>query len=55
MPVSNLATVAINGPGTIGQAHKPDEHISIEDYLTSIEHLMAFVSSWCNESGDDDF
>jgi acetylornithine deacetylase len=45
----------IFGPGTIGQAHKPDEHISIEDYLTSIEHLMAFVSSWCNESGDDDF
>jgi len=45
----------IFGPGTIGQAHKPDEHISIEDYLTSIEYLMAFVSSWCNESGDDDF
>ena len=45
----------IFGPGTIGQAHKPDEHICIEDYLVSIEHLIAFVGSWCNEGGDSDF
>lgn len=45
----------IFGPGTIGQAHKPDEHISVDDYLAGIEHLIAFIASWCNESRDSDF
>ena len=44
----------IFGPGTIDQAHKPDEHISIEAYLASIEHLIAFVGNWCNESDNRD-
>lgn len=41
----------IFGPGTIAQAHKPDEHIDIEEYLVCIEHLIAFIASWCNEDG----
>ncbi|MGI9386461.1 MAG: ArgE/DapE family deacylase, partial [Methyloligellaceae bacterium] len=39
----------IFGPGTIGQAHKPDEHIDIEQFLACIEHLIAFIGTWCNE------
>ncbi len=41
----------IFGPGTIAQAHKPDEHIDVEEYLVCIEHLIAFIASWCNEDG----
>lgn len=37
----------IFGPGSIAQAHKPDEHIPIDDYLASIEHLIAFIAEWC--------
>jgi acetylornithine deacetylase len=40
----------IFGPGTIAQAHKPDEHIPVSDYLAAIDHLIVFVASWCNES-----
>lgn len=38
----------IFGPGTIAQAHKPDEHIPLADYLAAIEHLIAFICDWCN-------
>jgi acetylornithine deacetylase len=45
----------IFGPGTIAQAHKPDEHIEIDQYLACIEHLIAFIASWCNETPDRAF
>lgn len=45
----------IFGPGTIAQAHKPDEHIDVEEYLVCIEHLIAFIASWCNEEGPRSF
>lgn len=45
----------IFGPGTIGQAHKPDEHIDIEQFLAGIAHLIAFVGSWCNEDRNGSF
>ncbi|HMO28930.1 M20/M25/M40 family metallo-hydrolase [Enterovirga sp.] len=35
------------GPGSIAQAHKPDEHIPVADYVAAIEHLMAFIAEWC--------
>jgi acetylornithine deacetylase len=35
------------GPGTIAQAHKPDEHIAIDDYTASIGHLIALIAEWC--------
>ena len=38
----------IFGPGTIAQAHKPDEHIVLSDYLAAIEHLIDFIPHWCN-------
>lgn len=50
----NVPTV-IFGPGTIGQAHKPDEHIDVEEFLICIEHLIAFIASWCNEEGPRSF
>ena len=45
----------IFGPGAIAQAHKPDEHIEVAEFLDCIEHLIAFVSSWCNEVPDRSF
>ena len=39
----------IFGPGTIAQAHKPDEHIELREFLDCIEHLIAFIWSWCNQ------
>lgn len=42
----------IFGPGTIAQAHKPDEHIRVEEYLESIEHLVEFIWHWCNEDAE---
>ncbi|MBN8958819.1 MAG: M20/M25/M40 family metallo-hydrolase [Rhizobiales bacterium] len=42
----------IFGPGTIAQAHKPDEHIVLAEYLACIEHLIAFIAHWCNEDTD---
>lgn len=41
----------IFGPGTIAQAHKPDEHIVLSDYLAAIEHLIEFIPHWCNADG----
>ena len=42
----------IFGPGTIAQAHKPDEHISLAEYLDCIEHLIDFIWAWCNLEPD---
>ena len=42
----------IFGPGTITQAHKPDEHIVLREYLECIEHLIEFIAEWCNEPTD---
>ncbi len=50
----NIPSV-IFGPGTIAQAHKPDEHIIISEYLTCIEHLISFLALWCNELSDKTF
>lgn len=44
----------IFGPGTIGQAHRPDEHIDVQQYLACIAHLIDFVESWCNGEPDGD-
>ncbi|MEP6701914.1 MAG: M20/M25/M40 family metallo-hydrolase [Betaproteobacteria bacterium] len=38
----------IFGPGTIAQAHKPDEHIAIAEYLECIEYLIDFIPAWCS-------
>jgi acetylornithine deacetylase len=38
----------IFGPGTIAQAHKPDEHIVLREYLDCIDHLIVFIAEWCN-------
>lgn len=40
------------GPGAIAQAHKPDEHIRLHDYLQSIEYLIACLGTWCNTEKD---
>lgn len=40
------------GPGSISQAHKPDEHIVLADYLASIEYLIEFIAGWCGHDGD---
>ena len=39
----------IFGPGSIAQAHKPDENITLQEYLDCIEHLITFIWSWCNQ------
>lgn len=44
----------IFGPGTIAQAHKPDEHIDLEEYVECIEHLIDFIWSWCNQDPVED-
>lgn len=36
----------IFGPGTIAQAHKPDEHIPVAEYLDCIGHLIRFIHAW---------
>ncbi len=38
----------IFGPGSIAQAHRPDEHIVLSEYLQAIEHLIEFIPAWCN-------
>ncbi|MDX1527477.1 MAG: M20/M25/M40 family metallo-hydrolase [Gammaproteobacteria bacterium] len=42
----------IFGPGSIAQAHKPDEHIVVDEYLECIGHLIEFIASWCNMEPD---
>lgn len=44
----NIPTI-IFGPGSIAQAHKPDESITLQEYLECIEHLIAFIWAWCNQ------
>ena len=38
----------IFGPGAIAQAHKPDEHIDVREYLDCIDHLVEFIWTLCN-------
>ena len=38
----------IFGPGTIAEAHRPDESIDLQEYVDCIEHLIAFIPRWCN-------
>ena len=45
----------IFGPGSGTQAHRPNEHIVVEEFLECIEHLIAFIASWCNEESEQDF
>lgn len=47
----NIPTI-IFGPGSIAQAHKPDETITLQEYLDCIEHLIAFIWSWCNQPAE---
>jgi acetylornithine deacetylase len=47
----NIPTI-IFGPGSIAQAHKPDENITVQEYLDCIEHLIAFIWSWCNQPAE---
>lgn len=42
----------IFGPGTIAQAHKPDECIDLREYLDCIGHLIEFIWIWCNSEPD---
>ena len=42
----------IIGPGTIAQAHKPDEHIPVAEYLAAIGHLIQFIHAWCNSPAE---
>lgn len=37
----------IFGPGSIAQAHKPDEFIPLAEYEAAIDHLIAFIGEWC--------
>lgn len=37
----------IFGPGSIVPAHKPDEFISIDEYITSIKTLALSIYRWC--------
>jgi len=37
----------IFGPGSIVPAHKPDEFISIDEYITSIKILALSIYRWC--------
>lgn len=41
------------GPGTIAEAHRPDERIEIVEYLACIEHLIEFIPAWCNSEKED--
>ncbi len=37
----------IFGPGSIAEAHRPNESIGLREYLTSIEILIDFICAWC--------
>jgi acetylornithine deacetylase len=39
----------ILGPGSIAHAHKPDEHVSIQQYITCIKAQALNMYRWCNE------
>jgi len=38
---------AIFGPGSIAQAHSPDEHVSLHDFLNSIQVAGLQIATWC--------
>lgn len=38
----------IYGPGSIVPAHKPDEYIAVDDYLTAVKTLALSIYHWCN-------
>jgi len=40
----------IYGPGSIVPAHKPDEFIAIDQYLTAVKTLALSIYQWCNQS-----
>ncbi len=42
----------IFGPGTIAQAHKPDEHIALNEYTDCIHRLIDIIPAWCNEDAE---
>jgi acetylornithine deacetylase len=39
----------IHGPGSIMAAHKPDEFISIDEFLTGVKTLALSIYNWCNQ------
>ena len=43
----SATTACIVGPGTIAQAHKPDEHGDLNEYRACIEHLIDCIWAWC--------
>lgn len=43
----------IFGPGSIAQAHKPDERIAVQEYLDCIEYLIDFIHHWCNTESNE--
>jgi len=40
------------GPGTIAEAHRPDERIPLAEYLACIEHLIEMIVAWCDDAPD---
>ena len=45
---AGIPTVIL-GPGSIAHAHKPDEHVSIEQYIACIKSLALSMYRWCNQ------
>jgi acetylornithine deacetylase len=45
----------IFGPGSIAEAHRPNESIGLREYLTSIEVLIDFVCAWCRSAAPDTY
>ena len=43
----NVPTV-VYGPGSIHQAHRPDEYFPIKEMLPSVKALALTVYRWCN-------
>lgn len=37
------------GPGSIAQAHAPDEYVDVRSYLDFIKHLATVIFTWCNQ------
>lgn len=44
--VAHIPTVII-GPGSIEQAHRPNEFVEIEQYLRAIKIYLALMCEWC--------
>jgi acetylornithine deacetylase len=45
---AGIPTVIL-GPGSIAQAHKADEYVSIEQYISCIKALSLSMYRWCNQ------